>query len=98
MTLFHQVRAAHREWIPYEAEGTVFGAINKAQLELVSVPAIEESRGLWLEEKLVAMESHIATLLVENERLVQTRDELLPLLMAGKIRVRDAERQVEEQL
>ena len=32
----------------------------------------------------------------ENKRLAATRDELLPLLMSGKVRVRDAERVVEE--
>jgi type I restriction enzyme S subunit len=28
---------------------------------------------------------------MENLRLIRTRDELLPLLMSGKIRVKDAE-------
>lgn len=32
----------------------------------------------------------------ENLRLAATRDELLPLLMSGKITVKDAEKTVEE--
>lgn len=32
----------------------------------------------------------------ENARLAATRDELLPLLMSGKITVKDAEKTVEE--
>ena len=32
----------------------------------------------------------------ENQRLARTRDELLPLLMDGRITVKDAERVVEE--
>jgi len=28
----------------------------------------------------------------ESDRLAETRDQLLPLLMSGKVRVRDAER------
>lgn len=33
---------------------------------------------------------------VENSKLAETRDELLPLLMSGKLRVKDAEKIVEE--
>lgn len=34
----------------------------------------------------------------ENDELRQTRDELLPLLMSGKIRVREAEELVKERV
>ena len=33
---------------------------------------------------------------VESLKLTETRDELLPLLMSGKVRVKDAEKAVEE--
>ncbi|MGC0365090.1 restriction endonuclease S subunit [Rhodococcus sp. 27YEA15] len=34
----------------------------------------------------------------ENQHLAETRDELLPLLMSGKITVKDAEKQVEQEV
>lgn len=43
--------------------------------------------GLW--DRALAAE-------IENERVAATRDELLPLLMSGRIRVKDATRVVEE--
>lgn len=98
MTLFHQIRAAHDAWRPYEAEGTVFGSINRAQLEAILVPTVDDSKAAWLEGQLAALEAHIAAIILENGRLTQTRDELLPLLMSGKVRVRDAERVVSEAL
>lgn len=95
MTLFHQVRAAGDVWAPFEAVGTVFGAINKRQLESIALPAIDDLHAERLETDLVALEDRIAGALAENDRLAAARDQLLPLLMAGKVRVRDAEKVVE---
>lgn len=96
MTLFHQVRAASAAWAPYKAEGTVFGSINKKQLESISIPAVPQACVDEIEVRLVSIEDRIAAALVESEHLASTRDELLPLLMSGRIRVRDAEKVVEE--
>lgn len=95
MTLFHQVRAASDVWAPFEAVGTVFGAINKGQLESIALPAIDHSQAERLETELVALEDQIAAALVENDRLAAARDELLPLLMSGKVRMRDPQKVVE---
>lgn len=94
MSLFHQVRAAHNEWAPYESEGTVFGAIRRTQLESIGVPAIDPAQAVRLEERLTALESLIASTLAENTRLAATLKELLPLLMSGKVGVKDAEKSV----
>lgn len=40
--------------------------------------------------------ARLHALQIENQRLAATRDELLPLLMSGKITVKDAEKTVEE--
>lgn len=96
MTLFHQVRAAQAAWAPYEAEGTVFGAINRKQLGMVRIRAIRNDRVENLERELGGLEDRISAALEENRVLAATRDELLPLLMSGKLRVKDAERAVEE--
>jgi len=48
------------------------------------------------EQRAVALlaDSRVNGLVRENDRLAATRDELLPLLMSGKVRVRDAEKVV----
>ncbi|WP_131747740.1 restriction endonuclease subunit S [Frankia sp. Cppng1_Ct_nod] len=89
MTLFHQVRAAHESWAPYEAEGTIFGAITKRQLEAVLLPVVPSEARARVELALAAIENRIAAALFENDSLATTRDQLLPLLMAGKVRLRD---------
>lgn len=95
MTLFHQVRAAHSAWAPYEAEGTVFGAISRPQLEGIDVPAVDRLVAADLEDRLAELENVVATCLRESAILAATRDELLPLLMSGKVRVMDAEKTLE---
>jgi type I restriction enzyme S subunit len=45
--------------------------------------------------ELSALDELVLGLQQESDRLAATRDELLPLLMSGKIRVRDAEKVVE---
>jgi type I restriction enzyme S subunit len=97
-TLFHQIRAADSEWAPFEAVGTVFGAINRNQLASIAVPAVTEPQRAGLEAQLKAVEDGIRAMLTENARLAATRNELLPLLMSGKVRVRDVERRVSDAL
>lgn len=78
-------------------KATTMGHIQRHHLDLpVSVPA---------PDAVAAMDSMMTSLWdvalareVENLRLEATRDELLPLLMSGKVRVRDAEKRVEEVL
>jgi type I restriction enzyme S subunit len=75
-------------------KATTMGHIQRRHLdELVRIPSIAEVErldalmsGLWK----VALTTEI-----ENLKLAATRDELLPLLMTGKIRVTDAEKSVE---
>lgn len=95
MSLFHLLRDAPEIWAPYEAEGTVFGSINKKQLESLNVPTVDPDKEAGLEAKLAALEGSIACVLTENSQLAATRDALLPLLMSGKVRVKDAEQQLE---
>ncbi len=96
MTLFHQVRAAEDSWAPFDAEGTVFGSINRANLESVVIPTVRAGLEGQLEAHLEAVEANIGAILGEIDDLARARDELLPLLMSGKVRVKDAEAIVEE--
>lgn len=78
-------------------KATTMGHIQRRHLDqLVHVPGLREIErwsplmdGLW--ERALAAE-------LESRTLAALRDTLLPQLMSGKLRVRDAERQVEEAL
>lgn len=95
MTLFHLLRDAPEVWAPYEAEGTIFGSINRNQLESLLLPRVRVDRAVILERELTAIEDLIASLHLENTALGRTRDTLLPVLMSGKLRAKDAEKRVE---
>lgn len=93
--LFHALRGASRAWAPYESEGTVFGSINRRQLESLELPRLTEEVAELLEARLRTLELRTASALEENATLAATRDALLPGLMSGKLRVKDAERVAE---
>ncbi|GAA1468886.1 restriction endonuclease subunit S [Microbacterium thalassium] len=90
-TLFHQLKAERDAWEPYEAEGTVFGSINRDQLHGIQLRTVDPKLAEVVEQVLTSLESSIAATLAENDTLATTRDALLPQLMSGKLRVRDAE-------
>lgn len=96
MCLFHQVRSARDAWAPYEAEGTVFGAINKDALKGISIPSIPDTKLNQLERQLASLEALIEQSLLENLALAHTRDQLLPLLMSGRVTVKDIEGDIED--
>ena len=92
------VRAKLDEFKAIAADkATTMGHIQRRHLdEPVAIPTADDVRradGLMtgLLETALAAE-------VEFLKLTQTRDELLPLLMSAKVRVRDAERRVEDAL
>lgn len=89
MTLFHQVRAAHAAWAPYEAEGTVFGSISRTQLEHIAIPVVRAEEAAQVESRLSELEDLIASLLREKTALATTRDQLLAMLMSGRVRIED---------
>jgi len=90
-TIYHLLRSVPEVWAPYEAEGTVFGSINKTQLDTLPVPVVEPSHASALEVRLSAIDRRVTTALDESAMLAATRDALLPLLMSGKVSVKDAE-------
>lgn len=92
--LFQAVRAS-RIWERYNAEGTVFGSINRKQLEQSEIPWVFHSERYELESTLAGLERLLRTATVMNETLSSIRDTLLPQLMSGKLRVQDAETALE---
>jgi type I restriction enzyme S subunit len=94
--LFHTLVAVADVWAPFESEGTVFGSIDKKQLAGLAVPRFDPMTARGLESVLARLDNRVGLAFVETEALAQLRDTLLPGLMSGEIRVREAERAVEQ--
>lgn len=95
-TLYYSLRAAEDLWEPFQHEGTVFGAINKADLSNARLPW-PGTDGLGpLEYQLSAIDDKIRSLMTEIERLTALRDTLLPELLSGRIRVPESRKIVRE--
>lgn len=90
-TLFQALRADPHLWDVYQGTGTVFASINKADLSSLSVPWVDDDA---LEACLALLDRAIGQLDEEGATLKRTRDELLPLLMSGRVRVGAAESHV----
>jgi type I restriction enzyme S subunit len=90
--LFHELAASSDAWKPFESEGTVFGAINKGQLESIQILSVAGTSALALEELLNPLDQRVDSTFAENQVLAELRGTLLPRLMSREIRVRDAEK------
>jgi type I restriction enzyme, S subunit len=93
--LFHEMRSRVSEFISH-ANGATFLELSRGKFKhfQVRIPASDGARSF----SKVAQPLHesAAQSMVEAASLAATRDELLPLLMSGKVRVRDAEIALEE--
>lgn len=95
--LFHLLLGQQTLLAPFNGDGTIFGSINKRQLH--ALPVRIPSAGLTeLEAKTAPLEAQVASALSESTTLAALRDTLLPALMDGTLRVKDAERTVSEAL
>lgn len=97
-TLFFSMRAFETVWDEFQGGGTVFASINGSDVRSTMLPMPSGSETLRLEAKLSALLGRATIAERESETLANTRDELLPLLMSGKITVKDAEKQVEQEV
>lgn len=84
-----------------QIEGLAEGSTGQTELkrDLLSGLEIrlpERSEQVALGEQLTEIDRLTVSLGDESRRLAATRDELLPLLMSGKVRVKDAEKVAEE--
>lgn len=97
--LYQALTANPTVWYPYESEGTIFGSISKQQLAQIDVPWPEDNRAQELLEKvLAALDARLLAAEQESLVLAQLRDLLLPRLISGELRVRDAEALAEDML
>ena len=80
------------------AEGSAYPAVRADRFLNAPIPWADERAAAMYEERIAPrrMLQHAAT--VESRSLARARDELLPLLMSGKLTVKDAEKRAEEVL
>ena len=71
----------------YEAEGTVFGAINKTDFQTLSYLRPRDEIVEAFERLVFPLDQNIENNENESRTLAQTRDTLLPKLLSGEIRV-----------
>ena len=78
------------------AEGSAYPAVNSSKfLEApVTIPPEEEVEAF--EGTAMALRNRVHQATVESRTLAKLRDTLLPQLMSGKLRVKDAEKLVED--
>ncbi|RAX48247.1 hypothetical protein DQ353_16305 [Arthrobacter sp. AQ5-05] len=89
-TLFHAIRSSPI-WQQFNSEGTVFGSINRKQLESVHLKWVDSDDLQVFETNLASLERVIRTASSTIETLTATRDALLPQLMSGKLQIKEAE-------
>mgnify|MGYP000957952304 FL=1 len=79
----------------FEAEGTVFGSINKSDFE--NLPFTMPSSDVLESFERIAspLDNRIKTNECESNNLSATRDALLPKLISGELRVVDLEKMEE---
>lgn len=71
----------------YNGQGTVFGAINQQELKRIEVVIPEQSLINEFEKIVNPMDEIILNNHLENKKLGEIRDALLPRLMSGEIDV-----------
>ena len=76
--------------------GSVFDTITKKTFDNVAVPDLTGEGWSALESRVGPMVAAGEAAVTESWKLARTRDELLPLLMSGKITVKDAEKVVSD--
>ncbi|SDC39331.1 type I restriction enzyme, S subunit [Sanguibacter gelidistatuariae] len=80
------------------SEGTRMPRTSWTTLSSIEVPWPGEQAARAMSQRIDAVRDHVEAALAENRTLAATRDTLLPALMSGALRVRDAERVVESAL
>ena len=78
------------------AHGSVFDTITMKTFNHLTIPSFPVANRRPLEGRIAPLLHLVDQNMQENSLLAQTRDALLPHLMSGRLRVRDAEKQVEE--
>ena len=92
--LFHEMRSRVEEFISL-ANGATFLELSRGNFRKLKVRLAEESAMREFGVRVDSLHAAASSALNENRTLAATRDALLPQLMSGKLRVRDAEKVLE---
>jgi len=92
--MFHELRSRVPEFLSH-ANGATFMELARGRFKQLQVHAPESAQAQRFGAAVRPLHEAAAHMLEESRALARVRDELLPLLMSGKVRVRDAERVVE---
>ena len=82
------------ELATFDKDGTVFGSINQKQLKGLRVNGTNSEAAKAFDELVRPLDELVRSRTGENQALTATRDLLLPKLMSGEIRLRDAKAEV----
>lgn len=84
------------KYLESKAEGSAYPAVRADRFHSAPVPLLPSNRREEFESVAAPLRMHVHHSTAESRQLAALRDTLLPQLMSGKLRVRDAEKQVEE--
>ncbi|GAA4989088.1 hypothetical protein GCM10025792_41580 [Pseudonocardia tropica] len=85
--LFHEMRSRVADFLAY-ANGATFLELPRGRFKSLPVRLPDDDTVRSFNEAVGPLHALTASLVQENERLASTRDELLPLMMSGRLRVR----------
>ncbi len=85
--IYYMLQNSINWWKNFNAEGTVFGAVNKDDVNNFQIVIPPKDFGNQLNTFLMNIDERVRNNCIQNRRLSQIRDSLLPRLMSGKIRV-----------
>lgn len=91
--LFHEMRHRVDEFHDH-ANGAIFMELSRGNFKKLRVHLADRSTMVEFGRRVESLHNSARTALRENRRLVEVRDTLLPKLMSGQLRVREAERLV----
>jgi type I restriction enzyme S subunit len=95
---YYAIASTQQALRAYEHTGTVFGAINKQQFAMLDVISPSTMMIAAFEDSVAPFDARIRANTSENETLSQLRNMLLPGLISGQLRLKDAARQIKEGL
>jgi type I restriction enzyme S subunit len=88
---YYFMRYLENVFARFEAEGTVFGSINKKDFQGVPCLAPPTQVVAHFERLIAPLDDRLEVATLETRNLTTLRDTLLPKLVSGAIRVKDAE-------
>ena len=92
--IFHEMRSRVDEFVA-QANGATFLELSRGKFKKLGVRLAEEPVMRRFNDQTAALHAVARNALAECGTLAELRDALLPQLMSGRLRVRDAEKQVE---